>query len=57
MVVLPAPFGPIKPVIVPSGAARLTLSSAIAPPKRTEMSVTTRPSRDPAVCPSAREGP
>src|SRR4051794_23840887 len=34
-VVLPAPLGPIRPVISPCAAARLTSVSAFTPPKRT----------------------
>src|ERR1700722_7110155 len=36
MVVFPAPLGPIRPVIVPRGAEKLTLFTAITPPNRTE---------------------
>ena len=32
VVVFPAPFGPMSPVIVPARTARLTLSTATAPP-------------------------
>src|SRR4051794_20589615 len=39
-VVLPAPSGPISPVIRPASAARLTLSRAKRPPKRTLTSST-----------------
>src|SRR5580700_9647924 len=35
VVVLPAPFGPMSPVIWPTGAARVTVSAATRPPKRT----------------------
>src|SRR5947199_5820393 len=35
-VVLPAPFGPIRPKIVPSSASSETSSSATMPPKRSE---------------------
>src|SRR3954453_20815839 len=35
-VVLPAPFGPIRPKIVPSSASRETSSRATIPPKRSE---------------------
>src|SRR5262249_4346907 len=41
-VVLPAPFGPIRPVTMPASAATSTSSSATCPPKRT---VTPRHSR------------
>src|SRR5947209_4211084 len=41
-VVLPAPFGPIRPVICPSRADRRTSVSAWIPPKRTETSTTSR---------------
>src|SRR5438270_7146546 len=34
IVVLPAPFGPINPVIVPSSTSNETSSSALIPPKR-----------------------
>ena len=39
-VVLPAPFGPIRPVIVPSSAANETSSSATIPPNRSVTSST-----------------
>jgi len=32
VVVLPAPFGPIKPTICPSGTEKLTSSTATTPP-------------------------
>src|SRR6267142_5558599 len=35
-VVLPAPFGPMRPAIVPSSTARETSSSATMPPNRRE---------------------
>src|SRR4051794_41878646 len=41
-VVLPAPFGPIRPVICPSRADRRTSVSAWMPPKFTETSTTSR---------------
>ena len=34
-VVLPAPFGPIRPAICPSSIASETSLSAVTPPKRT----------------------
>ena len=54
-VVLPAPFGPIRPVTSPGSAERLTPSSATLPPKRT---VTSRTSSDgaPASDAAARSG-
>src|SRR3954469_17412799 len=42
MVVLPAPFGPIRPVIAPSSTARLTSLTAMWPPKRTDTSWVSR---------------
>src|SRR5215475_71847 len=52
-VVLPAPFGPIKPTIAPSSTAKLTRLTATRPPKRTLSSSTS--SRDTlAPCGSAR---
>ena len=38
-VVLPAPFGPIRPTSCPSSTARSTSSTACTPPKRTERPV------------------
>src|SRR6202034_2908048 len=35
VVVFPAPFGPMSPVIRPTGASRSTSSTATRPPKRT----------------------
>ena len=43
-VVLPAPFGPISPVIRPTGAARLTSLSATWPPYLTVIWASSRPS-------------
>ena len=43
IVVFPAPLGPIKPVMVPTAAWRLTSSTATAPPKCTDTSWTSRP--------------
>src|SRR5579859_4542295 len=34
VVVLPAPFGPISPAVVPSSTSNETSSSAVMPPKR-----------------------
>ncbi len=42
-VVLPAPFGPIRPVTVPSAASMVTWSRAVCPPKRTVTSLTSSP--------------
>jgi len=33
-VVFPAPFGPIRPPMTPSGMSKLTPSTAVKPPKR-----------------------
>src|SRR5581483_251585 len=44
IVVLPAPFGPMRPVIRPGGAATLTPSRAMRPPKRTTTPSTPSPS-------------
>src|ERR1700722_2620820 len=41
-VVLPAPFGPMRPWTVPAGTVRSTSRSAWTPPKRTETLDTTR---------------
>ena len=35
-VVLPAPFGPIKPVILPFSTSIVALSTALIPPKFTD---------------------
>src|SRR5436309_6711351 len=43
IVVLPAPFGPMSPVILPRSAWRSTPSRATRPPKRTTMPEATRP--------------
>src|SRR6516164_1597432 len=40
VVVLPAPLGPISPVICPVAASRLSLCTAVSPPKRTVRSRT-----------------
>ena len=37
-VVLPAPFGPIRPQIWPGGTSKATPSKAVIPPKRTVIS-------------------
>ena len=42
VVVLPAPLGPIRPVIVPAGACSDTSSTATSPPKRTVTRSTVR---------------
>ena len=34
IVVLPAPLGPIRPMILPAGTSMFTLSDATTPPKR-----------------------
>src|SRR3954469_20229985 len=52
-VVLPAPFGPIRPVMRPASAARLTLSRARRPPKRTLTSSTRSTGKFPdLLCPA-----
>src|SRR5882724_4450854 len=50
IVVLPAPLGPINPVMRPGAASRETLSRATSPPKRTTMSDATRPSTEYLAC-------
>src|SRR5260370_10906629 len=45
-VVLPAPLGPIRPTMVPSGTVKETESSATMPPKRT---LTSRTSSKPPI--------
>ena len=52
-VVLPAPFGPMRPMICPSCRSRLTLLTASRPPKRTLMSRSSTAGR--SVC-GARRG-
>src|SRR3954466_11826927 len=47
-VVLPAPLGPIRPVISPSRADRVTSVRALTPPKRTAMPETRRTARSSA---------
>ena len=42
VVVLPAPLGPIRPVIRPAGASSVTRSTATRPPKRTSRSLMPR---------------
>ena len=48
-VVLPAPFGPMRPMICPSCRSRLTLLTASRPPKRTLMSRSSAAGRSVAV--------
>ena len=48
-VVLPAPFGPMRPMICPSCRSRLTLLTASRPPKRTVMSRSSTAGRSVAV--------
>src|SRR5690606_8635804 len=48
IVVLPAPFGPMSPVMRPSSMVRLTSSTAVLPPNRTVMPLVS--SRVPAAC-------
>src|SRR5437763_3164803 len=40
---LPAPFGPMRPVIRPTGAEKLTSATAWIPPKRTDRPSTSNP--------------
>src|SRR3954465_13097825 len=44
-VVLPAPFGPIRPVIVPGSTEKLAPLTAVTPPKRTVTSSTSSSGR------------
>ena len=48
-VVLPAPFGPMRPMICPSCRSRLTLLTAVRPPKRTVTSRSSAAGRSGAV--------
>ena len=50
-VVLPAPFGPIRPTMVPCGTPKLTPSTACRPPNLLEMPSTSSSGRALIVCP------